>query len=69
MKIPHCSGNKTGENTGFLNHNVKVCYDARKYNEEKGECPFLRLIDIGHVHCPVCIYEIPTVDSSNTDTK
>ena len=61
MKIelpPNCEGERPGENTGTTADGVKICCDARKYaNTKTGEqCPFLRLVDIGHVHCPVCIY-------------
>ena len=37
---------------------VKICCDSRRIDHETGEkCPYLRLVDIGNVDCPVCVLE------------
>ena len=46
---PNC---EDGLNVCTMANGTKVCCDARKK-----DCPCLRLIDIGHVDVPVCIYE------------
>jgi len=47
-----------GKNIGTTPSGVKICCDSRRINYETGEkCPYLRLVDIGNVDCPVCVLE------------
>ncbi len=51
--MPNCD---VGTNVTVMANGMKLCCDTRGY-DDNGNCPYLRLIDIGHVDVPVCIFE------------